>query len=89
MRSRSKPPLTIQRLRAFQPPQLQATKADLYWICEKCAGVIMQGRVHYYEGYLMSGCSSSHKIDGHDGGEELFLTNAAGGVNPNFKPGDL
>ena len=23
-------PLTIQRLRAFQPPQLQATKADLY-----------------------------------------------------------
>ena len=30
MRSRSKPPLTIQRLRAFQPPQLQATKADLY-----------------------------------------------------------
>ena len=30
MRSRSKLPLTIQRLRAFQPPQLQATKADLY-----------------------------------------------------------
>ena len=24
------PPLTIQRLRAFQPPQLQVTKADLY-----------------------------------------------------------
>ena len=30
MRSRSKPPLTIQRLKVFQHPQLQATKADLY-----------------------------------------------------------
>ena len=27
---RSKLPLTIQRLKVFQPPQLQATKADLY-----------------------------------------------------------
>ena len=51
--------------------------------------VIMQGRVHYYEGYLMTDVVLPTRLMGMMGVKKLFLTNAAGGVNPNFKPGDF
>ena len=51
--------------------------------------VIMQGRVHYYEGYLMTDVVLPTRLMGMMGAKKLFLTNAAGGVNPNFKPGDF
>ena len=51
--------------------------------------VIMQGRVHYYEGYLMTDVGLPTRLMGMMGAKKLFLTNAAGGVNPNFKPGDF
>ena len=51
--------------------------------------VIMQGRVHYYEGYQMSDVVMPVRIMGLLGAEKLILTNAAGGINYDFKPGDL
>ena len=51
--------------------------------------VIMQGRVHYYEGYSMTDVVLPTRLMGMMGAKKLFLTNAAGGVNPNFKPGDF
>ena len=51
--------------------------------------VIMQGRVHYYEGYPMTDVVLPTRLIGMMGAKKLFLTNAAGGVNPNFKPGDF
>ena len=51
--------------------------------------VIMQGRVHYYEGYPMSDVVLPTRLMGLMGAKKLMLTNAAGGCNPNFKPGDL
>lgn len=51
--------------------------------------VIMQGRVHYYEGYPMSDVVLPTRLMGLMGAKKLFLTNAAGGCNPDFKPGDL
>ena len=51
--------------------------------------VIMQGRVHYYEGYPMTDVVLPTRLMGMMGAKKLFLTNAAGGVNPNFKPGDF
>ena len=51
--------------------------------------VIMQGRVHYYEGYLMTDVVLPTRLMGMMGAKKLFLTNAAGGVNLNFKPGDF
>ena len=51
--------------------------------------VIMQGRVHYYEGYPMSDVVLPTRLMGMMGAKKLFLTNAAGGVNPSFKPGDF
>ena len=51
--------------------------------------VIMQGRVHYYEGYAMSDVVLPARLMGMMGAKKQFLTNAAGGVNENFRPGDF
>ena len=51
--------------------------------------VIMQGRVHYYEGYAMSDVVLPTRLMSLLGAKKIFLTNAAGGVNETFKPGDL
>jgi len=51
--------------------------------------VIMQGRVHFYEGYPMSDVVLPTRLMGMLGAKKLILTNAAGGVNPEFLPGDF
>lgn len=51
--------------------------------------VAMQGRVHYYEGYAMSDVVLPTRLMGLLGAKTIILTNAAGGVNYNFQPGDL
>lgn len=51
--------------------------------------VLMQGRVHYYEGYDMEEVVLPIRLMGMLGVKRILLTNAAGGINLNFKPGDL
>ena len=51
--------------------------------------VIMQGRVHYYEGYAMSEVVLPIRLMGMAGAKKLFLTNAAGGINTAYRPGDF
>ena len=51
--------------------------------------VIMQGRVHYYEGYPMEDVVLPIRLMKMMGAEILFLTNAAGGVNYDFRAGDF
>ena len=53
------------------------------------ATVIMQGRVHLYEGYDITDVVLPIRLMKMMGAEILFLTNAAGGVNFDFKAGDL
>lgn len=51
--------------------------------------VAMQGRVHYYEGYSVQDAVLPTRLMKLMGAEILFLTNAAGGINPSFKAGDF
>ena len=51
--------------------------------------VIMQGRVHYYEGYDMSDVVLPTRLMRMMGAEVLFLTNASGGINYNYQAGDF
>ncbi|MEY8427315.1 purine-nucleoside phosphorylase [Lachnospiraceae bacterium 46-15] len=51
--------------------------------------VIMQGRVHYYEGYPITDVVLPIRLMKMMGAELLFLTNAAGGLNPGFSVGDF
>lgn len=51
--------------------------------------VCMKGRVHYYEGYPISDVVLPTRLMKLMGAELLFLTNASGGVNKNFKAGDF
>lgn len=51
--------------------------------------VIMQGRVHYYEGYSMSDVVLPTRLMGMLGIKKLILTNAAGTCNLDYRPGDF
>lgn len=51
--------------------------------------VIMQGRVHYYEGYSMTDVVLPTRLMKKMGAEILFVTNASGGINYDFNAGDF
>jgi len=51
--------------------------------------VVMQGRVHYYEGYCMSDVVLPVRLMKLMGAEILLLTNAAGGIDAAMKAGDF
>ncbi|NLV37843.1 MAG: purine-nucleoside phosphorylase [Bacteroidales bacterium] len=53
------------------------------------AVMAMQGRFHYYEGYSMKELSFPLRVMKAFGIKTLFLSNAAGGLNPTFKVGDI
>jgi purine-nucleoside phosphorylase len=51
--------------------------------------LVMQGRVHYYEGYSMAQVGLPVRVMQRLGISTLIITNAAGAVNPDFIPGEL
>lgn len=51
--------------------------------------VCMKGRVHYYEGYPVDKVVLPIRLMQRMGAKVLLLTNAAGGVNPSYRPGDF
>jgi purine-nucleoside phosphorylase len=51
--------------------------------------LVMQGRVHYYEGYSMGEITLPVRVMQRLGVSTLIVTNAAGGVHPDFQPGDV
>ena len=50
---------------------------------------VMQGRVHFYEGYSMSQITLPVRVMLRLGLEMMIVTNAAGGINPDYLPGDV
>ncbi len=51
--------------------------------------MVMQGRVHFYEGFSMEEVTFPVRVMRAFGVEVLILTNAAGGLNPEFRAGDI
>ena len=61
----------------------------LFGYIEEVPVVLMQGRVHYYEGYSMQDVVLPIRLMKMMGAEILFLTNASGGINKTFSAGDF
>ncbi len=51
--------------------------------------LVMQGRIHYYEGYSMAQVTMPVRVMQRLGIEILIVTNAAGAINPDYLPGDV
>jgi purine-nucleoside phosphorylase len=56
---------------------------------EGVVAVALQGRVHFYQGYSMAEVAYPARVLGSLGIRHLIVTNAAGGINTDFRPGDL
>lgn len=61
----------------------------IYGILEGKKVLMMSGRFHYYEGYSMETVTFPFKVFHLMGIKNLLLSNASGGVNPNFEVGDI
>lgn len=51
--------------------------------------IAMQGRFHYYEGYSLDKVTFPVRVMNEIGVDSVVVTNAAGGINTEFNPGDL
>ena len=56
---------------------------------ENVAVVVMQGRFHFYEGYGIQALTLPVRVIRMLGANTLIVTNAAGGLNPTYRPGDF
>ncbi|MBA4420170.1 MAG: purine-nucleoside phosphorylase [Anaerolinea sp.] len=61
----------------------------VFGILENKQVMVLQGRVHYYEGYSMDRVTLPVRVMQRLGVKTLIVTNAAGAINPKYAPGDL
>jgi purine-nucleoside phosphorylase len=82
--------IPFERVPHFPKPTVEGHAGQL--VVGRLEGVtviVMQGRVHFYEGYPMQQVVFPVRVMQVMGIETLIVTNAAGGLNPAFRPGDL
>lgn len=74
----------------FPEATVEFHKGNLvYGLLNELPLVVMQGRFHYYEGYSMQQVTFPIRVMKELGVQYLLLSNAAGGLNPAYKKGDL
>lgn len=82
--------LSYQDLPHFPPATSPSHQGKLCW--GKLAGrpvLVFQGRLHFYEGYSLAQVTLPVRLMAALGAKNLIITNAAGGLNPHFRRGDL
>ncbi|HZH74212.1 MAG TPA: purine-nucleoside phosphorylase [Mariniphaga sp.] len=85
----------IDRLPYSEIPDFPVTTVDGHTgqlIYGKLGGrrvLVMQGRFHYYEGYTMQEVTFPIRVMKFLGVEQLFVSNASGGLNPEWHVGDI
>ena len=78
------------RIPGFPKPTVPGHAGDLYF--GRLGGtpvLVLSGRAHYYEGHTMERVTFAVRALAAFGIKDLLLTNAAGGINRKFRPGDL
>ncbi|MCX7024527.1 MAG: purine-nucleoside phosphorylase [Spirochaetes bacterium] len=78
--------ISYAQIPEFPKPTVAGHKGVL---CLSGKNAIMAGRFHYYEGFSMDDVVLPVFVLRELGVKNLILTNAAGGINPRFNPGDL
>jgi len=82
--------LAYSRLPGFPPTGVSGHAGELW---EGRFGdtpvLLLSGRAHFYEGHSMERVTFAVRALAAFGVRDLLLTNAAGGINPRFRPGDL
>ncbi len=74
----------------FPVSTVQGHKGRLIFGTLGCKKIVaMQGRFHYYEGYTMDQVTFPIRVMKYLGIQYLFVSNAAGGMNPEFNTGDI
>ncbi len=82
--------IPFEELPHFPRPGVSGHSGNL--VIGKAQGVevvALQGRVHFYEGFTLAEVTFPVRLLGMLGVRRLVVTNAAGGINPAFHPGDL
>jgi purine-nucleoside phosphorylase len=57
--------------------------------CHGTEIILLRGRAHFYEGHALAAVTFPVRALAAYGIRDLLLTNAAGGINPKFRPGDF
>ena len=82
--------IPYSELEGFPRSTVEGHKGEyIFGYIENVPVVLMNGRVHYYEGYPMQKVVLPVRVMALMGVEAIILTNAAGGLNTSFHPGTL
>lgn len=82
--------LDYKEIEGFPTSTVQGHEGKyIFGYVETVPVVCMKGRVHYYEGYDISDVVLPIRLMKLMGAKVLFLTNASGGINTEFRAGDL
>lgn len=82
--------ISFSEIPGFKPATVSGHSGKLvFGVLGKNRVACLQGRLHYYEGYQMTEVVFPFRAVAWCGAEIFFLTNAAGGIHPDMKPGEL
>lgn len=82
--------ISAKELPGYPPSTIEGHEGKIHFaLYEGKKLLIFQGRIHFYEGYHISECMLPVFISYKLNCKRIFITNAAGGVNIKFQPGDL